>query len=120
MAGLVSANHAEMPQIDNCANSRTEGGCGRVGPTNSTAPLAPLATCARGPKLRAGHRQNGLFDLCHREMTDEAEVEVRKVGHLVGGDNHVDDRRALCSQRFADCVSKLIGPRDLESLAPAG
>src|SRR5882672_475147 len=44
---------------------------------------------------RPGHCEQGFPDLCHREVPDRLQVDMRKVGHLVGRDDAIDDRRPV-------------------------
>ena len=43
---------------------------------------------------RSSHGEDGFLDLGYGEMADRLQVDMRKVGHLVGWHDGIDDRRA--------------------------
>jgi hypothetical protein len=52
-------------------------------------------------------------------MANCLQVDMRKVGHLVGRDDGIDDRGTVDLKRLADRVLQLAGLRRLESMAAA-
>jgi hypothetical protein len=50
-------------------------------------------------------------------MANCLQVDMRKVGHLVGRDDGIDDRGTVDLKRLADRVLQLAGLRRLESMA---
>src|SRR5258707_9051661 len=59
---------------------------------------------AAAAQSRPGHGEQGFPDLCHRDVPDRLQVDVRKVGHLVGGDDEIDDRRPVDCEHLIDLV----------------
>ena len=64
--------------------------------------------------------EQGFPDLCHREVPDRLQVDVRKVGHLVGRDDAIDYRRPVDFECFIDLAVQIAWLRCPESMAAAG
>jgi hypothetical protein len=95
-----------------CENDIAE--CGRSYGSASPYSRAKLDGIPPGAKIAAASRfdggssspardgEHGLLDLCHSEMSDLLEFNMRHVRHLVGHHDSVDDRWAVDGESLAD------------------
>src|SRR5258708_37109492 len=78
-----------------------------------------MTQAKRAPSWSCNCEQRFL-DLCHRVVPDRLQVDMRKVGHLVGRDDAIDDGWAIDLEHLVDLAGQLAGLRYLESVAAAG
>jgi hypothetical protein len=95
-----------------CENDIAE--CGRGFGSASPYSGAKLDAIRRRAKIAAASRfdgrssspardgEHGFLDLCHSEMSDLLEFNMRHVRHLIGHHDSVDDRWAVDGESLAD------------------
>src|SRR6516165_11204967 len=70
--------------------------------------------------LSPGGRDHRFLDLGDGIVTGLIDIEMRKVGNLVGRDDAIDDRGPLGCKSLGDRAAQLTGKLCLESVAAAG
>src|SRR6516225_4089927 len=70
--------------------------------------------------LSSSGRDHRFLDLGDGIVTGLIDIEMRKVGNLVGRDDAIDDRGPLGCKSLGDRAAQLTGKLCLESVAAAG
>src|SRR5262249_33429586 len=70
--------------------------------------------------LSSGGRNHGFLDLGDGIVTGLIDVEMRKVGNLIGRDDAIDDRGPVDCEGLGDRAAQLARLLCLESVAPTG
>src|SRR2546427_2370954 len=87
---------------------------------SATVPRPSSSWKSGNAPLPPGYCEHRFLDLCHGVMLDLLELDMRKVGHLVGRHDDIDDGGAVNLEGLADLRVQLAGLRGLETMAATG